>query len=286
MPQQPKRRLGQNPGCDRSGSTPRERSARGIRSAPTLGTARHLPAEDDSTVHTTRHATPPSSGAETDRFGRKKPENAPLELAIAPLGGGWGQMRLILASASPARLATLRSAGIEPDVIVSGVDESAIAETDAAALALTLARLKCRAVATAHTDALVVGCDSVLAFDGEIFGKPRDAAEATARWRRMRGNSGVLHTGHCVRLGDREVVRGAATTVYFAAVNDVEIDAYVATGEPLHVAGAFTIDGLGGAFISGIEGDPHNVVGLSLPLLRTMVSELDIEWMSLWAATA
>jgi septum formation protein len=192
-------------------------------------------------------------------------------------------MRVVLASQSPARLMTLRSAGIEPEVIVSGVDEDQITTTDAGNLAAALAQLKCRAVAAqVDADALVIGCDSVLAFEGEIFGKPGRPAEAAGRWRRMRGRSGVLHTGHCVRRGDREFIETASTVVHFAAVSDAEIDAYVATGEPLHVAGAFTIDGLGGAFISGIEGDHHNVVGLSLPLLRVLVGDLGIVWTDLW----
>lgn len=193
-------------------------------------------------------------------------------------------VRMVLASQSPARLATLRAAGVEPEVVVSGVDESQVRTHDAANLAAALAQLKCRAVASTieDPDALVVGCDSVLAFEGEILGKPGDAATARARWRRMRGRSGVLHTGHCVRRGGREVVDSASTVVHFADVSDAEIDAYVATGEPLHVAGAFTIDGLGGAFVRGIEGDPHTVVGISLPLLRDLVADLDVVWTDLW----
>jgi len=192
--------------------------------------------------------------------------------------------RLVLASASPARLATLRSAGLAPEVVVSGVDESQVRITEPAALATELARLKAEAVATRVPDAVVVGCDSVLCLDGAVHGKPADAAEATARWRSMRGRSGVLHTGHCVVAPDgRRVLRGAATTVHFADVTDREIDAYVATGEPLHVAGAFTVDGLGGAFVRGIEGDHHNVVGISLPLLREMLAEVEVAWVSLWS---
>lgn len=206
------------------------------------------------------------------------------------MGGGEGpchdgpMVRMVLASQSPARLATLQAAGIEPEVVVSGVDESQVQSRDAANLAAALAQLKCRAVAATidDPDALVVGCDSVLAFEGEILGKPGDAATARARWRRMRGRSGVLHTGHCVRRGGREVVDAASTVVHFADVSDAEIDAYVATGEPLHVAGAFTIDGLGGAFVRGIEGDPHTVVGISLPLLRDLVADLDVVWTDLW----
>lgn len=193
-------------------------------------------------------------------------------------------IRTVLASASPARLATLVSAGLNPEVIVSGVDEDGVESHDAANLAAALAQLKCRAVATRlnDPDALIIGCDSVLAFENGVLGKPEDAREAVARWRRMRGNSGVLHTGHCVRLGDREFVETESTVVHFADLSDAEIDAYVATGEPLRVAGAFTIDGFGGAFIRGIEGDPHNVVGISLPLLRDIVADLGLTWTDLW----
>jgi septum formation protein len=190
---------------------------------------------------------------------------------------------LVLASASPARLATLRSAGIDPQVIVSGVDESRLDGLPPAELALQLAELKCAAVAT-RDDALVLGCDSVLELDGAALGKPASAADAIERWRAMRGRSGVLHTGHCLReaASGRVAAATASTTVHFADVSDAEIAAYVATGEPLWVAGAFTIDGLGGAFVTGIEGDHHNVVGVSLPLLRDLVAELGHEWTGLW----
>ncbi|MGH3458644.1 Maf family protein [Aeromicrobium sp.] len=193
-------------------------------------------------------------------------------------------MRVVLASASPARLSTLRTAGLDPQVEVSGVDEDQIDSHDPANLAAALAQLKCRAVDARLQDpaALVIGCDSVLAFEGEIFGKPVDAREAVARWRRMRGKSGVLHTGHCVRRADREFVEQASTIVHFADITDAEIDAYVATGEPLQVAGAFTIDGYGGAFVRGIEGDHHTVVGISLPVLRDLVGDLGIRWTDLW----
>jgi septum formation protein len=192
--------------------------------------------------------------------------------------------RVVLASASPARLSTLVAAGLEPEVIVSGVDEEVVQSHDAANLAAALAQLKCRTVATQLSDpeALVIGCDSVLAFENGILGKPDDARDAVLRWRRMRGKSGILHTGHCVRLGEREFVETASTVVHFADITDAEIDAYVATGEPLRVAGAFTIDGLGAAFVTGIEGDPHNVVGISLPLLRDLVADLGIAWTDLW----
>jgi septum formation protein len=194
----------------------------------------------------------------------------------------------VLASASPARLTTLRNAGLDPLVVVSGVDESQVVGVPPAELALRLAKLKCTAVAERHdipADALVLGCDSVLELDGEALGKPADADDATRRWQAMRGRSGVLHTGHCLRdvAAGQQSAATASTTVHFADLADEEIEAYVATGEPLHVAGAFTIDGFGGAFISGIEGDHHNVVGVSLPLLRELVLELGHAWPDLWA---
>ena len=192
--------------------------------------------------------------------------------------------RLILASASPARLATLRAAGLRPEVIVSGVDEDRVEADDASELALKLAQLKATAVAAKQPRSLVIGCDSVLELDGEILGKPNDEADAIARWKQMRGRSGVLHTGHCVIDTHREVWlgRSAATHVRFASLDDDEIAAYVATGEPLRVAGAFTIDGLGAAYVSGISGDPHNVVGISVPLLRLMFDELGFVWHEFW----
>ncbi|RNL63015.1 septum formation inhibitor Maf [Nocardioides marmoriginsengisoli] len=192
--------------------------------------------------------------------------------------------RLILASASPARLATLRAAGLDPEVIVSGVDEDEVEVFEPAEYALKLAQLKAVAVAADQPRALVIGCDSVLEFEGEVLGKPDDAADATERWQRMRGKAGVLHTGHCLIDTHREVWlgRSAATQVRFAHLDDDEIDAYVATGEPLRVAGAFTLDGLGGAYVSGITGDPHNVVGISVPLLRLMFDELGFVWHEFW----
>lgn len=194
---------------------------------------------------------------------------------------------LVLASASPARLATLRSAGLEPVVVVSGVDESQLDGLPPAELALQLAELKCAAVA-ARDDlppgALVLGCDSVLELDGKALGKPEHEDEAVQRWREMRGRSGVLRTGHCLRdtATGRVAAATASTTVHFADVTDEEISAYVATGEPLHVAGAFTVDGLGGAFVTAIEGDHHNVVGVSLPLVRDLAAELGHAWTDLW----
>jgi septum formation protein len=192
---------------------------------------------------------------------------------------------LVLASASPARLATLRAAGVEPSVVVSGVDESEVTGLAPADLARRLAELKCAAVAEeVGSRSLVLGCDSVLELDGEALGRPGEPDEAVRRWQAMRGRSGVLHTGHCLRdtASGRETSAIGSTVVHFADVTDEEISAYVASGEPLHVAGAFTLDGLGGAFVTRIEGDPHNVVGLSLPLLRDLMAELGHSWTDLW----
>ena len=196
--------------------------------------------------------------------------------------------RLILASASPVRLRTLRAAGLDPEVVVSGVDEDDVDAESIADLALKLAQLKAVAVAAHQPRALVIGCDSVLELDGEALGKPADAAEAIERWQRMRGRSGVLYTGHCVIDTHREVwlARTAATQVRFATVSDEEIEAYVESGEPLAVAGAFTIDGRGSAYVSGISGDPHNVVGISVPLLRVMFDELGFAWHEFWGPVA
>lgn len=208
-------------------------------------------------------------------------------------GTGWD---LVLASASPARLATLRSAGLHPRVLVSGVDEPALLERTGVhepdEVVLLLARAKAEDVAARlDGEAVVVGCDSVLDLDGVALGKPADAADARERWRRMRGRSGTLRTGHwLVDLRGEEtggslgsIGATSATTVHFADVSDAEIEAYLASGEPLQVAGAFTVDGLGGAFVTGIEGDHHGVVGISLPLLRELLGSLGVPWTSLWA---
>jgi len=202
-------------------------------------------------------------------------------------------LRLVLASASPARRRLLQAAGIDPEVLVSGVDESVVKTDRAEDLCLELARLKAQAVVdrlrpTGEAGPLVLGCDSVLAFDGEILGKPADAAEATRRWRQMRGRSGVLHSGHCLidTAGGRVTEAVASTTVHFAAISDDEIASYVGTGEPLAVAGAFTIDGLGGSFVERIEGDPSTVIGLSLPLFRSLLGELGLLVTDLWVKPA
>lgn len=174
-------------------------------------------------------------------------------------------------------------------MLVSGVDESLVVSDRADELCLELARLKAEAVLTRQRPTkdqrtLVIGCDSVLEFDGQIFGKPADGADAIRRWERMRGRSGILHSGHCLidLTAGRRAAAVAATTVHFAAVSDDEIATYVNTGEPLAVAGAFTIDGLGGPFVERIEGDPGTVVGLSLPLLRRLLAELDLQITDLW----
>ncbi|MET0423569.1 MAG: nucleoside triphosphate pyrophosphatase [Actinoplanes sp.] len=195
--------------------------------------------------------------------------------------------RLILASASPARRALLAAAGIEAEVMVSGVDESVVETDDAQELCLALARMKARTIAAqlnADPTIVVLGCDSVLAFEGEIFGKPADAVEAAQRWKRMRGKSGVLHTGHHLTglVSGRQAEGVGKTVVHFADISDAEIAAYVATDEPLNVAGSFTLDGRGGAFVERIEGDPGNVIGLSLPLLRKLLAEMDIPIIELW----
>ncbi|MFJ3404425.1 Maf family protein [Promicromonospora sp. NPDC090134] len=234
--------------------------------------------------------------------------------------------RLVLASQSPARLATLKSAGVTPEVVVSGVDEDKVladaterfGELDPADAVLVLAQAKAEEVASrleeswddaeapadgapagagspaaeAPVDVIVVGCDSMLEIDGTIVGKPADAATARERWRAMRGGKGVLHTGHWV-VDLRDDAAGgtggtlgstSSTTVWFADIDDDEIDAYVATDEPLHVAGAFTIDGLGGPYVERIEGDHHGVVGISLPLLRELLGDLNIPWRTLRTA--
>ncbi|RCG25015.1 septum formation inhibitor Maf [Sphaerisporangium album] len=193
---------------------------------------------------------------------------------------------IVLASASPARLALLRSAGLDPKVIVSNVDEEAMSASydSPAALCLALARAKASVVAERLTAGLVIGCDSVLELDGRAYGKPGSPEEAVARWRSMRGRTGRLLTGHCVI----DVARGAeasevgSTVVRFGTPTDEEIAAYVAAGEPLRVAGAFTLDGLGGWFVEGIEGDHGNVLGISLPLVRRLLAELGVTVTSLW----
>lgn len=203
--------------------------------------------------------------------------------------------RLVLASASPARLGLLRAAGFVPEVIVSGVDESTVTAESPRALTLELARMKalaaCGSIATAALEplgVLVVGCDSVLELDGQVYGKPADEAEALRRWALMAGRSGVLHTGHCIvdAATGKQAADVASTVVRFGTPEPEELAAYVASGEPLRVAGAFTLDGLSAPFIDGIDGDPGNVIGLSLPLLRRLLVELGVRITDLWVHPA
>ena len=195
--------------------------------------------------------------------------------------------RLVLASASPARLSLLRQAGLAPDVVVSNVDESAVRAPRVAEQVALLAAAKPAVVAREETDALVIGADSLLEFSGRPLGKPADAAEARDRWRRMSGRSGILHTGQALfDVQDGDVVGRdiavASTVVYFAAPTPQELEAYLATGEPLAVAGAFTLDGLGAPFVRRVEGDPAAVVGLSLTVLRTQLAKRGLAITDLW----
>jgi septum formation protein len=196
--------------------------------------------------------------------------------------------RLVLASASPARLSVLRAAGVEPEVRVSGVDEDAISAPDPAALVLALAKAKAAAaVRPGDDDLLVLGCDSLLDLDGTPYGKPATAEQALRRWDLMAGRSGFLRTGHALlSVRDGQVVATAtgtaSTEVRFGRPTPAELAAYVGTGEPLQVAGAFTIDGRGGWFVDGVDGDPGTVIGLSLPMMRTLLREVGVAVTDLW----
>ena len=192
--------------------------------------------------------------------------------------------RLVLASASPARRRLLVDAGFDPVVMVSGVDETLVEVATCRERVAVLAERKARAVATLAPDALVVGCDSMLELGGDCLGKPADAREARRRWQHLRGSTATLLTGHFVidGPGGGHADGVAATVVRFGQPSDAEIDAYVASGEPLHVAGAFTLDGRSAPFIDGIDGDAGNVIGLSLPLLRTLLGRLGVTITDLW----
>ena len=211
---------------------------------------------------------------------------------------------ILLASKSSGRLATLQAAGVKPLVQVSTVDEDAVLHEladqhrmaglpapSAVEQVQALARAKALDVAasTGSQDAVViVGCDSMLEIDGRTVGKPVDASEARERWRTMSGSTGTLHTGDfLVRSSDGSTAEGVSSAIIrFGSPSQAEIEAYIASGEPLWCAGAFTIDGLGGAFIEGIDGDPHGVVGISLPLLRRLLGDLGVRWTDLWASPA
>lgn len=205
----------------------------------------------------------------------------------------------MLASASAGRLEVLRRAGIDPLVVVSGVDEDAVtaalgADASPGDVVCALARAKAERVAGeldggVAADCVVVGCDSMLFLGGRLYGKPGSADAAADQWRRMGGRSGDLHTGHCLlRLTDGTIthrqVESRCTTVHFASPTDADLRAYVAHGEPWQVAGGFTLDGLGGWFVDGIDGDPSNVIGVSLPLLRTLLGRAGLSVSALWAA--
>ncbi len=195
-------------------------------------------------------------------------------------------LEIILASASPSRQRLLTSVGISPTIIVSGVDEedSAYSQLSPRELVVALAIVKAHTVKEkVNYPALIIGCDSTFEFEGESLGKPGTAENAIARAKKLSGKSGVLHTGHCFIDTDKgiEISDVVSTRVHFATMSDEEIEGYVATGEPLNVAGGFTLDGLSAPFIAGIEGDPSNVIGLSLPLLRNAINSLGYTWFEL-----
>ena len=182
----------------------------------------------------------------------------------------------------------LQNAGIDPEVVVSGVDETTDDGLDTAAVVGVLAERKASCVAGLRPDALVLGCDSLLDLDQIAFGKPASAEQAAAMWRRLSGREATLFTGHClIDPASGRRVRGVASTVVrFGTPSDAELAAYVASGEPMSMAGAFSIEGLGAPFVDGIDGDPGNVMGLSLPLLRRMLTGIGVAITDLWRKPA
>ncbi|MDX6198719.1 MAG: nucleoside triphosphate pyrophosphatase [Actinomycetota bacterium] len=192
---------------------------------------------------------------------------------------------LVLASASPARLRLLRDAGLDPVVLVSGFDEDSLRIDDPRELVEQLAVRKAEVVAAGHRDALVIGCDSMLLFDGTVLGKAATRDEVVARWQRLRGRQGVLLTGHCVidTATGAQVSAVGETTVRFGTPDDDEISAYAGSDEAMQVAGPFTIDGRASAFVDGIDGDAGNVIGISLPLLRELLAKLGVRVTDLWS---
>ncbi|BAY46009.1 maf protein [Scytonema sp. HK-05] len=195
-----------------------------------------------------------------------------------------GSPSFVLASASVARRRLLQTAGIQPFVCASDFDESQVQINEPAQLVKTLAQRKAETVAPQFQSALIMGCDSVLAINGEIHGKPADAEQARQRWQKMQGGFGDLYTGHALidNTQNRTLVKYQVTRVYFAQLSDRTIDAYVATGEPLKCAGAFALEGRGSLFVEKIEGCYSNVIGLSLPLLRQMLAELGYNVTDFW----
>lgn len=223
----------------------------------------------------------------------------PVTIRSRPAAGYLRRVQFVLASQSPARLALLRSAGLDPAVFVSGVDEDAVAAalTDpspselVAALAAAKAEAVIDKVAAVHPDAVVVACDSMLNIGGQMVGKPADPDIARQRWAAMAGTSGELLTGHAVVRLDggarsKETAGWESTTVRFGTPSTHEIDAYVASGEPLHVAGGFTIDGRGGWFVEGLDGGHTSVIGISLPLTRRLLAEVGVGVVDLWERPA
>jgi septum formation protein len=189
---------------------------------------------------------------------------------------------LVLASGSSGRLRLLRGAGLDPEVVVSGVDETNLDGLATADLVLALARRKAEAVAALRPGALILGCDSMLDLDGEALGKPATPKDAADAWHRLAGREGTLLTGHWLIEGHRHASGVGATTIRFGTPTDAEIAAYAATREPLTLAGSFSIDGRSAPFVDGIDGDPSNVIGLSLPLLRRLLAELGVAITDLW----